>query len=317
MKEKLVSVIISVFNRKELMKKTLDAMLKSDYKNYEVVAVDGGSADGTLEMLEEYSKKNKKVRTFLDRTPGRNAARNTGISNAKGEILIFVDSDCVVRRNWMKEITKPFSDGKIGGVIGRTIADKKGVFWYHMENDYLQFIGHNSAYRKSVIKKIRGFDPRFKTAKEDTDLAWRVIESGYDVVYCKNAVMTHLSKKVGIKYRIKNQRTYVYDGLLLRKHGDLYRKYFYDKGMPAPLWPSILSPFLLLAFAYFLVFYRIIAVAAIIIYVIIVGSKLARENDGSLKDKTAFILLSWMLPLSRFYNFCYGYIKFRKSRISH
>jgi hypothetical protein len=87
--------------------------------------------------------------------------------------------------------------------------------------------------------------------------------------------------------------------------------------MPAPLWPSILSPFLLLAFAYFLVFYRIIAVAAIIIYVIIVGSKLARENDGSLKDKTAFILLSWMLPLSRFYNFCYGYIKFRKSRISH
>src|SRR3989338_5275780 len=252
MKEKSISVVTAVLNRKHQIKKYLDAILSSNYKDYEVIVVDGNSTDGTKEILYEYSKKNRKLKVFIEKKPGRNAARNLGIKKTRGRIIIFVDSDCIVSRNWMREIVKPFSDKSVGGVIGRTVADKKGLFWYHMENDYLQFIGHNSAYRKSIIKNLNGFDLRFKTAKEDTDLAWRVIEGGYKVVYCPTAIMRHLSRRISIFYRIKNQYTYIYDGLLRRKHKELYRKYFYDRHvpLPAPLWPSILSPFLLGIFIY-------------------------------------------------------------------
>ncbi len=315
MKELSVSVVISVYNRKDLMKKTIDAMLRSDYKNYEIVAVDGGSTDGTLEMLNAYAKKSKRLKILVDKTPGRNAARNTGIDMAKGEIVIFVDSDCIVEKNWMEEIVKPFSDKSVGGVIGRTAADKKGLFWYHMENDYLQFIGHNSAYRMSIIKKIGGFDKRFKIAREDTDLAWSVIESGYKMVYCEKARMTHISKKVSVFYRIKNQRTFLYDGLLIRKHAKLYKKYFYKNGMPATIWPSVFSPFLLLAFLYSAAFYATAAIFIVLIYLIIAGRKLVEDKDGSIGEKLKLLIFIWIIPLSRFYYFTKGYIKFRKADI--
>ncbi|MCX6815388.1 MAG: glycosyltransferase [Candidatus Aenigmarchaeota archaeon] len=308
MSQPAVSVIISVFNRKEHMEKCLAAMLKSSYKNYDLIVVDGGSRDGTLEMLREAEKKNKKLKVFVDKTPGRNPARNTGIKKATGELLIFVDSDCIVDKNWMKEIVRPFDDPTVGGVIGRTIADKKGLFWYHMENDYLQFIGHNSAYRKSIIKKIGCFDLRFKTAREDTDLAWTVIDLGYKMVHCNNAVMTHLSRRVSARYRIKNQRAFIYDGLLYRKHKNLYKKYFYVKGMPATLWPSIFSPVVFLFFVYSLIFYRTIADVMIFVYIIIVVKKLIGNKNGTLRENAEFFLLIWILPLSRVYYFMKGWI---------
>ena len=218
MKEKSVSVVTAVLNRKHQIKEYLDAILSSNYKNYEIIVVDGNSTDGTKEILYNYAKKNRKLKVFIEKKPGRNAARNLGINKSRGEIIIFVDSDCIVSKNWMREIVKPFSDKEVGGVIGRTMADKKGIFWYHMENDYLQFIGHNSAYRKIIIKKLNGFDLRFKTSREDTDFAWRVIEAGYKIIYCPAAIMKHLSRRVSVFSRIRNQSTYIYDGLLYRKH---------------------------------------------------------------------------------------------------
>src|SRR3989344_3666179 len=314
MKEKSVSVVTAVLNRKPQIKKYLDAILTSNYKDYEVIVVDGYSTDGTKEILYEYSKKNRKLKVFIEKKPGRNAARNLGINKSRGEIIIFVDSDCIVSKNWMREIVKPFSDKEVGGVIGRTMADKKGIFWYHMENDYLQFIGHNSAYRKVIIKKLNGFDLRFRTAKEDTDLAWRVIENGYNVVFAKKAEMIHLSRRVSIFYRIKNQYTYIYDGLLRKKHKKLYRKYFYDRHvpLPAPLWPAILAPFLLAVFVYTVFNLKFLAIFIALTYNVIVSKKLYENKEGKINEKLSFLAFAWMLPLSRFFYFVWGYFKFRK-----
>src|SRR3989344_7836613 len=134
MKERKVSVIIAVYNRKDLMKKTLDAMLSSNYKNYEIIVADGDSTDGTKELLFHYAKKYKRLKLIIVKEPGRAIARNKAIKKSTGRIVIFVDSDCIVSKNWMKEIVKPFSDPKVGGVIGQTKANIKGTFWYHMEN---------------------------------------------------------------------------------------------------------------------------------------------------------------------------------------
>src|SRR3989338_4157551 len=128
MQDDFISVIISTYNRKDLIGRCLEALLKTRYENYEIIVVDGGSNDGTYEFLKKYCKNKRKVKLLQDKTPGRNPARNTGIKNAKGDILIFVDSDCLVEKDLMGEIIKPFKNPIIGGVIGRTIADKKGLF---------------------------------------------------------------------------------------------------------------------------------------------------------------------------------------------
>lgn len=315
MKEKTVSVIISNFNRKDMIEKCVPAMLRSNYRNFELVVVDGGSTDGALDFLQRAAKKNKKLKVFVDKTPGRNPARNTGIKNAKGEILIFVDSDCVVERNWMREIIKPFENKKVGGVIGRTKADKKGLFWYHMENSYVQYIGHNSAYRKEIVRRLGGFDVRFKTAKEDTDLAFRVLEAGYEIVYCPNAVMTHLSRRAAPQFRVKNQKHYVYDGLLMRKHPEFYRKLFFDKGMPSPMWPSVLAPLFIAVLALSALTSAGIFLGLLAVYVLLTARKAFSEKDGTIKEKLSFVLVIWLLPLSRLYYFTKGYCRFRRAKI--
>ncbi|MBI3190349.1 hypothetical protein HYZ41_01450 [archaeon] len=210
----------------------------------------------------------------------------------------------------MKEIVKPFGDEKVGGVIGRTIASKKGVFWYHMENDYLQFIGHNSAYRAKIVKKIGGFDEKFWIAREDTDLAWSVLDLGYSILYCEKARMLHISKKVSVFHRIRNQKTFVYDALLHKKHPELYKKYFYSKGMPATLWPSVFSPFLLLIFLYSLISFRILAELMVAAYVIVVIREVIGDRVGTPWDKLMMLLFIWLLPLSRFYYCTKGYVKY-------
>jgi|GEM_PF-2551633 len=314
MKEKFVSIVVTLYNRRALMKKTAESVLRSDYRNYELIAVDGGSTDGSLEMLRDMARKNRKLKVFVDKTPGRNPARNTGIRHAKGEIIIFIDSDVVVEKDWIKEIVRPFADAKVGGVIGRTIADRKGLFWYHMENKYIQFIGHNSAYRTRLVKGLGGFDRRFFSAKEDTDMAFRIMEQGYEVVYCDKARMTHISKRASPLFRVRNQRHYVYDGLLWKKHPKLYRKYFFDKNMPSPLWPAILSVPIVTIFLYSLIFYRILAVCIMLAYIIVTAKKLAGSRSGTVKEKTLFLLSVWLLPLSRVYYFTKGYMMFRGAR---
>jgi len=309
-KQPFVSVVIAVYNRKDLMKRTLDAMLKVGYKNYEIIVADGDSTDGTKEMLFQYTKKYKRLKPIVVKEPGRTIARNKAIKKSRGEIIIFVDSDCIVEKNWMKEIVKPFEDPDVGVVIGRTIADKKGPFWYHMENNDLEFVGHNTAMRASIVKKLGGFNTKFRTAREDGDLAWRVLEKGYKAVYCKTAKMIHVSRRIAPAERVKNQKHYVFDALLKREHPALYKKYFIRYLFSAAIENAIIGVLYVLATAYFLFTNALIGLVMVLAYLAATLYKTA-GSDGTIKERIEFLLFIWLLPFSRLFYYILGFVKFR------
>ncbi|HNW82992.1 MAG TPA: glycosyltransferase [bacterium] len=90
MEKSLISVIIPVFNRPVQIKKAVDSVLCQSYKNFECIIINDGSTDETLDVLKEYGKKIKIITT---ENHGVSAARNTGVKNASGKYLAFLDSD--------------------------------------------------------------------------------------------------------------------------------------------------------------------------------------------------------------------------------
>ena len=92
-KEPLVSIIIPVYNAERYLKECLDSLFAQTMREFEIICVDDGSSDGSVEMLEAYAKKDSRLRILRQQNKTAGAARNYGMSKAKGEYLLFLDAD--------------------------------------------------------------------------------------------------------------------------------------------------------------------------------------------------------------------------------
>ena len=89
----LISVVIPAYNAAAFISKTLDTVLKQTYKNFEVIIVNDGSKDNTLDIIKEYEKKDNRIRVFSQENGGVSAARNTALTKVKGKYITYVDAD--------------------------------------------------------------------------------------------------------------------------------------------------------------------------------------------------------------------------------
>lgn len=89
----LISIIVPVFNIEEYLDKCLMSLINQSYSRIEIICVNDGSSDSSLDILEKYSKKDSRIQIISQKNQGLSAARNTGIVNAQGEYVVFVDGD--------------------------------------------------------------------------------------------------------------------------------------------------------------------------------------------------------------------------------
>lgn len=139
MNNPLISVIIPSFNKIQFIGKTLDSILKQNYSSYEVIVQDGGSTDGTFEVIESYAKKYPKIFKIESKNDnGQTNAINIGFSKAKGEIITYINADDVYSSKAFIEIAKAYNEfpntlwfagrGKVIDKKGKEIA--KVTTWY-------------------------------------------------------------------------------------------------------------------------------------------------------------------------------------------
>jgi len=114
MKKPLISIIMPTYNRKNTLPRAIQSVLSQTYKNWELIIVDDGSIDNTSELIEEYSKKNKKI-TYIQNThkKGVSGARNTGIEKAKGEYIAFLDSDDEWFKHHLEESIRALKENNV------------------------------------------------------------------------------------------------------------------------------------------------------------------------------------------------------------
>ena len=99
------SIIIPVYNTSKYLKKCLDSIINQTYKDYEVIIINDGSTDNSLDIIKEYSSKNKSIKYKSIKNSGLSVARNTGVSLARGEYILFLDSDDYIDKNLLNKLS--------------------------------------------------------------------------------------------------------------------------------------------------------------------------------------------------------------------
>jgi cellulose synthase/poly-beta-1,6-N-acetylglucosamine synthase-like glycosyltransferase len=199
-----VSVIVPVRDGESTIADCLDAILATDYPadRREILVVDNGSSDGTAALIQA-----RPVRYLREPRRGVSHARNSGIAASRGEILAFVDADCLVEPQWLTELVRPFGDPEVGAVAGdlqhvtpSTPAERQAArllgnwqrFAFNSNPAYP--ITANAAYRRDVIERIGGFDPHM-TRAQDVELGLRFQErSGRRLAYAERATAHHRNR---------------------------------------------------------------------------------------------------------------------------
>lgn len=94
-----LSVIVPVYNGEKYLKKCIESIINQTYKNLEIIIIDDGSSDNSIEIINKYAYKDKRIKLFKQKNLGVSAARNLGIKNSTGELLTFIDCDDWIELN--------------------------------------------------------------------------------------------------------------------------------------------------------------------------------------------------------------------------
>ncbi len=195
-----ISIIIPAFDAIATIGECLAALVAQLPPDAEIIVVDDGSRDVTRAMVARFP-----ARLITQARRGPAAARNLGAREARGEMLLFTDADCVPAPNWIEEITRPFGNETIAGVKGtyRTRQREWTARFVQAEYDAkydlmrdharIDFVDtYSAAYRRAIFLANEGFDEGFPRASgEDIEFSYRLAQRGYRLVFAPNAVVYH------------------------------------------------------------------------------------------------------------------------------
>jgi glycosyltransferase involved in cell wall biosynthesis len=183
---KKVSVIIPTYNMGNFILKSINSLLNQTYKNIEIIIIDDGSTDNTYKIIKQIKKKN--IKYIRQNNKKNSAARNTGIKNAKGEYIIFLDADDDLPLKSIEYRVKFLENNKnVDCVYGKTAYINKNnkirCIKQSKQNikplDFftagkVPFIPMTLMYRKKIFKKIGLFDETIFRS-QDADFCYRCI----------------------------------------------------------------------------------------------------------------------------------------------
>jgi glycosyltransferase involved in cell wall biosynthesis len=203
------SVVIPTYNRKPILEKCLRAIEHQQIRDtsliegYEVVLVDDGSTDGTLEWLESHKSEFPHVRSHVQDHMGPASARNLGVEQARGDTIIFIDSDLVVTENFLQAHADALVQGQqqlgndrlftYGWVINTCNFDNPTSEPYKITDfSAAYFATGNVAIARKWLEKAGLFDTRFQLyGWEDLELGVRLKQLDLKLIKCPAAVGYH------------------------------------------------------------------------------------------------------------------------------
>lgn len=207
-----VSFVIPCLNAERTLDFCLDSIFKVDYpKNkYEVIVVDNGSTDGTSGIVKRYD-----AQWFICPELTISALRNYGVLRSKGKILAFLDSDCVIPKDWLINALDILKDEQIGATgCGYGIPENASWVvkaWYLPQQDALREVNFipsgNLVVLKEVFEQVRGFNEQL-IAGEDFEFCQKVHATGYRIMASRLVQAIHLDNTDSLKKFLKKEIWY-------------------------------------------------------------------------------------------------------------
>ena len=195
-----ISIVVCTYNGSRTLRDCLEGIRGLEYPDFETILVDDGSTDGVHLIAAEFD-----VRVIRTKNRGLSAARNTGWQAATGEIVAYTDDDARPDPHWLHFLAWGFrttSHAAIGGPniappgdgwIAECVANAPGGPMHVLVSDTQaeHIPGCNMAFRRSALEAVGGFDPRFRTAGDDVDLCWRLMDHGGTIGFHPGAMVWH------------------------------------------------------------------------------------------------------------------------------
>ena len=215
------SIVMPALNEEKYIGASLEGLTRQTFKDFEIIVVDGASADRTRSIAGKYA------RVLIEKRKGMARARNKGAKAANGDILIFLDADTKPTRSLVSTYLDAFDDEKVIAATGPILPLEKTnirILWGYKFVSILfvkvsiflgvpSLVGSNFAVRKSAFDKVHGFNGNLMTY-EDWDLSIRLRKLG-EIKYLDKAVVYTSARRVkewGVfgyfKYHIENMFLY-------------------------------------------------------------------------------------------------------------
>lgn len=202
------SVVIPTYNRKPILEKCLRALENQQLASgiitgYEIVLVDDGSTDGTLQWLQEHTAEFPHVRFLLQDHQGPAAARNLGVASSIGDTIIFIDSDLVVTEHFLQAHTDGLLQGQLKSGSDRVFTYGRVIDTFDFDNPTAEpykltdfsaayFATGNVAIARHWLESAGLFDTQFQLyGWEDLELGVRLKQLGLKLIKCPAAVGYH------------------------------------------------------------------------------------------------------------------------------
>lgn len=149
------SIIMPVYNAAKYIEKAIQSVLAQSYHDFELIVIDDGSQDGSVQICQEYAQKDHRIYVLqMDKNSGASAARNKGIGKASGKYITFVDADDQITAEWLKKAHEELSSQEISclkmGVIEEYVDQKDHVVY----SRYCRPEGGNFKHPEEIKKEI-------------------------------------------------------------------------------------------------------------------------------------------------------------------
>jgi O-antigen biosynthesis protein len=227
----LVSVVICTYNGAATLPECLEGVRALDYPRVETIVVDDGSTDESAAISHSFG-----ARVISTENQGLSAARNSGLLEARGQIVAYLDDDARPDPAWLTYLVRAFATTRhaaIGGPnipppddtgVAACVANAPGgpvhVLLTDTEAEHLP--GCNMAFRREALLAVGGFDPRFRVAGDDVDICWRLREQGMTLGFHAAAMVWH-RRRGSVRRFWRQQRGYgKAEALLERKWPEKY-----------------------------------------------------------------------------------------------
>jgi len=223
-----VSVVVCAYNAERTIDRCLASLSALSYPDYEVIVVNDGSRDRTLEIAEGFGF----CRIISQPNKGLSVARNVGAEAASGEIVAYTDSDCVADPDWLNYLVARMEASNLaacGGpnfpppedaLVPAVVAVAPGGPTHVLISDEVaeHIAGCNMAFRRDALLNLGGFDPIYCAAGDDVDICWRFQDAGYVIGFSAAAVVWHFRRNT-VRAYCNQQRGYgKAEALVYSKH---------------------------------------------------------------------------------------------------